>query len=87
MAESVDDARERAEEVLKGWSVSKAVGIELSDAFLVLHNCAGRYVRALHVADNHRKFNSLTEEDEIAEATTRQAFMEVYMPYVESLKA
>lgn len=83
--EYIDNASKLAQDVVNEWGINVRAGnaSSLPDEFLTLNECACRYIDARDLADNHRKFNDLAEEDVTREAATRQAFAEVYKRYVE----
>jgi hypothetical protein len=66
-----------------GMNIRAGNGPVLSAEFLALNEYACRYFDARNVADNHREFSGLTEEDAAREAATRLEFAEAYKAYRE----
>jgi hypothetical protein len=83
--EYLENAPTLAQNVVNEWGLNENAGngSVLSDEFLALNEYACRYIDARAVADNHRKFNSLTEEDADRETVTRRTFAEAYKTYWE----
>jgi hypothetical protein len=73
------------EKVVNEWGTNMSAGSAsfLSEDFLALNEYACRYLAALDIAGNHRKFSGLAEEDTAREVKTRQAFAEAYKMYFE----
>jgi hypothetical protein len=80
--EHADDLAQRAVET---WEVNAQAGKAsfLTTQFKVLVNKACLYKNARRLADNHRTHNVLSEEDEIEEKVTREAFALAYKAYYE----
>jgi hypothetical protein len=81
----LENAAEDAQRVMNDWgmNIRAGNGPVLSAEFLALNEYACRYFDARSVADNHRKFSGLTEEDAAREAATRLEFAKAYMAYHE----
>jgi hypothetical protein len=81
----LESAGRLAQEVVNDWGTNMRAGnaSALSEDFVALNEYACRYMNARDLADNHRKFSGLTEEDAAHEAETRQAFAEAYKRYWE----
>jgi len=78
-----------AQEAVNAWGVNMQAGNAalLTDEFKAVLEKAFRYRSAKEVADNHRKFNMLSERDAGEEAATRQAFAEAFKIYWEKHQA
>lgn len=83
--EYLENAPALAQDVVNDWGVNVKAGNGslLSGEFLALNEYACRYLDARAIADNHRTFNLLTEEDAARETATRRAFGEAYKTYRE----
>ena len=74
--EYVQHADELAHEVVHAWVVNAKAGNSeyLTPEFKDVFDKAFEYRQSRKIADNHREFNILTEEDSTAERTSRQIF-------------
>jgi hypothetical protein len=78
--EYLERADDLAQEVVNAWGVNmRACNAALfTDEFKAVFDKVCRYRDAKEVADNHRRFDMLSERDAAEETTTRQAFAEAY---------
>ena len=83
--ECLQRADEFAQEVMHVWVTQMNAGnaSALTDEFKNLSDRADDYVKAKRVADNHRTFNALSEEEAAEELKTRRAFAETYQSFHE----
>ena len=83
--EYLENAPTLAQDIVNEWglNVKAGNGSVLSEEFLALNEYACRYIDARAIADNHREFNSLTEEDAARETATRRTCAEAYKTYWE----
>jgi DNA-binding SARP family transcriptional activator len=83
--EYLENAPKLAQDIVNEWGINMQAGNGslLSEEFLALNECACRYIAAQDLADNHRKFSGLTEEDTARESATRRTFAEAYKRYWE----
>jgi hypothetical protein len=79
------EAANLAQAVVNDWgmNVNAGNGPALSAEFLALNEHACCYLEARSLADSHRKFSGLTDEDAAREAATRLAFAQAYKAYWE----
>jgi hypothetical protein len=87
--EYLENAPKLAQDIVNEWGMNMRAGNGslLSKEFLALNEYACRYITAKDLADNHRKFSGVTEEDAAHEAATRRTFAEAYKTYWESVSA
>jgi len=76
----LEHADDLAQEVVNAWGINARVGnaASLTPEFGALVDKACRYRMLRQVADNHREFNVLTEQEAAEEKTACQAFVEAY---------
>lgn len=87
--EYVEGLDEQAQEVVNVWGMHMGAGNGpfLTDDFKALFDRACCYRSAKRSADNHRKFNLLSEEDAAEENATRHAFAGAHKTFYEKRKA
>ncbi len=85
LEEYLDHADDLAQHVVDAWGVNDQAGNAplLTTRFKVLVDKACLYRNARRLADNHREYNVLSEEDEAEEKATREAFAIAYKAYYE----
>jgi hypothetical protein len=85
LEEYLQRADELAQEVVHAWVVNTKAGNAeyLAPEFKGLFDKAIEYRQSKKIADNHRAFNLLTEEDESTECTSREIFASAYKRWVE----
>ncbi len=85
LEEYLEHADDLARHVVETWGVSDQAGNAtfLTTQFKVLVDKACLYQNARKLADNHRKHNVLSEQDEAEEKATRGAFALAYKAYYE----
>jgi hypothetical protein len=92
LEEYLEHADELAQHVVETWGINVQSGnaafLTQSKAFLttqfkVLVDKACLYRNARRLADNHRDYNVLSEQDESEEKVTREAFALAYKAYYE----
>jgi hypothetical protein len=78
--EYLENGPKLAQDIVNEWGINMHAGNGslLSEEFLALNEYACRYITAKDLADNHRKFSGVTEEDAAHEAATRRTFAEAY---------
>ncbi len=83
--EYVQHADELAQEVVHAWVVNAKSGNSeyLTPEFKDVFDKAFEYRQSKKIADNHREFNILTDEDAIAERTSREIFAAAYKRWIE----
>jgi hypothetical protein len=76
---------ELAQEVVNAWGINVTAGngAYLTADFRVVFDKCCAYRDAKKTADNHRKFNMLSEREAAEEESARQAFWETYGAYSE----
>ncbi len=76
---------ELAQSVVNAWGVNVEAGhaADLTTEFKALLDRACRYQSFRRVADNHREFSMLTEQEAAEEKTAREAFAEAYKTFYE----
>ncbi len=86
LEEYVRHADELAQEVVHAWVVNVNAGNSeyLTPEFKGVFDNAFEYRQSKKIADNHREFNILTEEDSVAERTSRDIFSVAYKRWMES---
>jgi DNA-binding SARP family transcriptional activator len=92
LEEYLERADELAQHVVETWGINVQSGNAafltqskafLSTKFKVLVDKACLYRNARRLADNHREYNVLSEEDEAEEKAAREAFALAYEAYYE----
>jgi hypothetical protein len=76
----LERADELAQDVVNAWGGNAA---PLTTQFKNLFDKACLYTSAKRLADNHRAYNVLSEEDAAKEKVTRQVFVEAYKAFYE----
>jgi len=78
--EYVKNADELVQEVLNTWArqTEAGNGRNLTGDFKALLDLACEYHNAKRLADNHRQFNCLTEQEAANEEAAREAFARAY---------
>jgi hypothetical protein len=86
LEEYIQHADELAQEVVHAWVVNAKAGNSeyLTPEFKGVFDKAFEYRQSKKIADNHREFNILTEEDSTAERTSREIFAAAYKRWMES---
>jgi hypothetical protein len=85
LEEYVQHADELAQEVVHAWVVNTKAGNSeyLTPEFKAVFDKAFEYRQSKKIADNHREFNLLTEEDAAAERMSREIFAAGYKRWME----
>ena len=80
LEEYLEHADDLAQHVVDTWraNVPASNAPLLTTRFKVLVDKACLYKNARRLADNHRQYNVLSEQDEAEEKTTREAFAVAY---------
>jgi cell division protein FtsB len=75
-----EDVERDAQEVVNVWGLNMQAGnaASLTKEFKVLFELACRYQEASKLAQSHRLFDALSEQEAIDELVTRQTFAEAY---------
>jgi hypothetical protein len=79
----VEHADELAQDVVNFCGPTMQAGNPLTGELNALFDTADRYRKIKSMADNHREFGRLTEQEAAEEKALRQAFAEAYKPYSE----
>ena len=89
LEEYLRNADSLAQEVVNAWGINVEAGNAslLTDQFKVLLDKACLYRNAKNLADNHRKFNILSQQEEVEVKTARQTFAEAYRAFYEKQAA
>ncbi len=85
LEEYLEHADDLAQAVVEAWGMKVQAGNAplLTTQFKVLVDKACLYKNARRLADNHRQYNVLSEQDESEEKATREAFAPAYKAYYE----
>ena len=83
LEEYLKDADRLAQEVVNTWGINALAGDALSTEFKALLDRACLYRTARRLADNHRKFDVMSEQEEAQEMALRYAFAEAYRAFFE----
>jgi len=85
LQECLEHADELAQKVVNTWGINFSAGNAkyLSADFQVLFEKTCLYRDAKQLADNHRKFNALSEPEAERETATREAFCKEYKDFSE----
>ena len=85
LEEYLEHADELAQRVVDAWEANARAGKTafLTTRFKALVDSACFYKNARRLADNHREYNVLSEQDEAEEKATREAFAIAYKAYYE----
>jgi hypothetical protein len=83
--EYLERADKLAQDVVNDWGMNVNAGnvARFTEEYKALCDKALSYRDTKEIADNHRQFKSLSEEDTTRETTTRQAFAEAFKNYRE----
>lgn len=89
LEEYLRNADSLAQEVVNAWGLNVEAGNAslLTEQFKVLLDKACLYRNAKNLADNHRKFNILSQQEEVEVKTTRQKFAVAYKAFYEKKAA
>jgi len=83
LEEYLKNADRLAQEVVNGWGINVQMGNALSPEFKALVDKASLYRIARRLADNHRKFDVMSEQEAVEEMAQRHAFAEAYKAFYE----
>lgn len=83
LEEYLKDADRLAREVVNAWGINVQMGNALGAKFKALLEKACLYRTARRLADNHRKFNVMSEQEEAEEMAQRHAFAKAYKAFYE----
>jgi len=86
LEEYIQQADELAQEVVHAWVVNAKAGNSeyLTPEFKGVLDKAFEFRQSKKIADNHREFSILTDEDATAERTSREIFAAAYKRWMES---
>lgn len=81
----LEHADELAQEVVNAWAVNVDAGNAklLTEDFKQLFELTCRYRTSREIADNHRQFDLLSEDEATSEKETRESFVRAYKLYEE----
>jgi putative heme degradation protein len=83
LVEYLKDADRLAQEVVNAWGTNVQMGSAMAPAFKALVDQACLYRTARRLADNHRKFDVMSEQEATQEMALRYAFAEAYKAFYE----
>jgi hypothetical protein len=85
LQECLEQTDELAQDVVNAWGINFSAGNAkyFSTDFRVLFEKTCLYRDAKQLADNHRKFNALSEPEAERETATREAFCKEYKDFSE----
>ena len=83
LVEYLKDADRLAQEVVNTWAINVQMGNAMTFEFKVLVDRACLYRTARRLADNHRKFDVMSEAEEAEELAVRHSFAEAYKAFYE----
>jgi len=89
LEEYLKDADRLAQEVVNAWGINVQAGNAplLTTQFKALLGKACLYRTARRLADNHRKFDVMSEAEEAEELAVRHSFAEAYKAFYEKQTA
>jgi hypothetical protein len=87
LEEYLKDADRLAQKVVNAWGINVQAGIVRTPEFKALLDKACLHRTARRLADNHRKFDVMSEQGEVEELSARHAFAEAYKAFYEKHKA
>jgi hypothetical protein len=77
------DADRLAQEVVNAWGINVQMSNVMTPEFKALLDKACLYRTARRLADNHRKFDVMSEQEEAQEMSLRRSFAEAYRAFFE----
>jgi hypothetical protein len=83
LEEYLKDADKLAQQVVNTWGINVQMGNATTPEFRALVDKACLYRTARRLADNHRKFDVMSEAEEAEELAVRRAFAEAYKAFYE----
>ena len=83
LEEYLKNADRLAQEVVNTWGINVQMGNAMSAKFKALLEKACLYRSVRRLADNHRKFDVMSEAEEAEELAVRRAFAEAYKAFYE----
>ena len=83
LEEYLKDADRLAQEVVNAWGINVQMGNAMTPEFKALVDQACLYRTARRLADNHRKFDVMSEAEEAEELAVRRSFAEAYKAFYE----
>ena len=87
LVEYLKDADRLAQEVVNTWGINVQMGNAMTFEFKALVDKACLYRTARRLADNHRKFDVMSEAEEAEELAVRHSFAEAYKAFYEKHEA
>ena len=87
LVEYLKDADRLAQEVVNSWGTNVQMGSAMAPEFKALVDQACLYRTARRLADNHRKFDVMSEQEAVEEMAQRHAFAEAYKAFYEKKAA
>ncbi len=85
--EYLKDADRLAQQVVNAWGIDAHAGLVPTPQFKALLGKACLYRTARRLADNHRKFDVMSEAEEAEELAVRHSFAEAYKAFYEKQTA
>jgi hypothetical protein len=83
LEEYLKNADRLAQEVVNTWGINVQMGNAMSVEFKALLEKACLYRSVRRIADNHRKFDVMSEQEEAEELAARHAFAKAYKAFYE----
>jgi hypothetical protein len=83
LEEYLKNADRLAQEVVNAWGINVQMGNAMSSKFKALLEKACLYRSVRRLADNHRKFDVMSAQEEAEELAARHAFAEAYKDFYE----
>ena len=83
LEEYLKDADKLAQKVVNAWGINVQAGIVPTPEFRALLDKAYLYRTARRLADDHRKFDVMSEQEEAEEMAKRRKFAEAYKAFYE----
>jgi hypothetical protein len=83
LEEYLKNADSLAQEVVNAWGINVQMGNAMSAEFKALLEKACLYRSVRRLADNHRKFDVISEQEAVEEMAQRHAFAEAYKAFYE----
>ena len=83
LEEYLKHADKLAQEVVNAWGIDAQAGLVPAPRFKALLDKACLYRTVRRLADNHRKFDVMSEAEEAEELAVRHSFAEAYKAFYE----
>jgi hypothetical protein len=87
LEEYLKDADRLAQKVVNDWGIDAQAGLVPTPQFKALLEKACLYRTVRRLADNHRRYDVMSEREEVEELSARYAFAEAYKAFYEKHEA